>query len=328
VDLQGVRTLVTGAGGFIGSHLCERLVKEGCRVRAFVRYKSDNSWGWLDGSPLKGDIEVFAGDIIDRDNVQHAMKGCDVVFHLGALISIPYSYQAPTSFMKTNVEGTLNMLMVAREFGVQRMIHTSTSEVYGTPDTIPITEGHPLKAQSPYAATKIAADKLAESFFHTYKLPVTILRPFNTYGPRQSARAVLPVILTQLLSGSKKIRLGALHPRRDLTYVADTVDGFIKAALSEQTVGRTVQLGTGRDISIGELARLAMDVTGLQAEIVCEDQRLRPPQSEVERLLSKPDLAHQLMDWHPTTSLEDGARQTAEWLKGNLASYRVALYIV
>lgn len=326
--LHGAQVLVTGAGGFIGSHLCERLTTDGCKVRAIVRYKSDSSWGWLDKSGLKGDMEIIQGDIADRDSICNAMQGCEIVFHLAALISIPYSYQAPLSYVKTNVEGTLNILTAARDLGVKRIIHTSTSEVYGTPETVPITEAHPLKGQSPYSATKIAADKLSESFYYTFGLPVTIVRPFNTYGPRQSSRAVLPTILMQLLSGAKEIRLGALHPRRDMTFVTDTVNGFIKAAQSDGAIGKTVQLGTGRDISIGELARLSMDITGIDAEITCEDQRLRPPQSEVERLLSRNDFAKESICWSPQVSLEYGIRQTAAWLEENMLHYRPEQYSI
>ena len=328
MDVHGAQVLVTGAGGFIGSHVCERLVKEGCKVRALVRYKSNSSWGWLDKSSFKEEMEIVQGDVVDRDSIHKAMQGCSVVFHLAALIGIPYSYQAPLSYVRTNVEGTLNILTAARDLEVQRIIHTSTSEVYGTPETVPITESHPLKGQSPYSASKISADKLSESYFYTFGLPVTILRPFNTYGPRQSARAVLPVILTQLLSGSREIRLGALHPRRDMTFVTDTVDGFIKAVKSDRAIGKTVQLGTGRDISIGELARLAMDVIGLEAEIICENERLRPPQSEVERLLSKPDFAEELIGWLPQVSLEDGIRQTTAWLQENMLYYRPGEYSI
>jgi NAD dependent epimerase/dehydratase len=328
MELKGIRVLVTGAGGFIGSHLCELLVREGCRVNAFVRYKSDGSHGWLDRSALKTEMEVFAGDVTDTESIRKAMQDCEVVFHLAALIGIPYSYKAPQSYVRTNVEGTLNVLTAARDMGLKRIIHTSTSEVYGTPETVPITETHPLRAQSPYAATKIAADKLSESFYNSFELPVTVLRPFNTYGPRQSTRAVVPVILTQLLSGSSQIRLGALEPRRDLTFVTDTANGFVMAAKSDKAIGKTVQLGTGRDISIGELASLAMNVTGHKAEIICDDKRLRPPQSEVERLLSEPALAEELLGWHALVSLEDGIDHTAKWLKENIAGYKIGQYAV
>jgi len=328
MELKGVRVLVTGAGGFIGSHLCEQLVEEGCRVNAFVRYKSDGSHGWLDKSPFKSEMGIFAGDVVDSDCVKKAMSGCEIVFNLAALIGIPYSYEAPRSYVRTNIEGTLNVLNAARELGLKRIIQTSTSEVYGTPETVPITETHPLKAQSPYSATKIAADKLCDSFYNSFELPVTVLRPFNTYGPRQSMRAVLPVILTQLLSGTGKIKLGALEPRRDMTFVTDTANGFIKAAKSDKAIGKTVQLGTGRDISIGELARLAMDITGIKAEIVCEDQRLRPQGSEVERLLSKPDLAHEMLGWEAATGLEKGVSLTTEWLKQNMEKYNPNMYSV
>lgn len=328
MKVEGARVLVTGAGGFIGSHLAERLVERGATVRAMVRYKSDGSWGWLDDSPLKGAIEVMAGDICDRDSVRKAVAGCAGVFHLAALIAIPYSYQAPLSYVRTNVEGTTNLLLCARDADVERVVHTSTSEVYGTPESVPITEEHPLRGQSPYSASKIGADKLAESFYYAFGLPVTILRPFNTYGPRQSTRAVLPTILTQLLAGRPTVRLGALAPRRDLTFVDDTVEGFIKAAEAEGAAGRTIQLGTGHDIAIGDLASLAMEVLGVRAEIVCEDERLRPAGSEVERLLSRPALADQLLGWQPRVSLEEGISRTAAWLGTYLKRYRPDVYAV
>jgi len=323
------RVLVTGADGFIGSHLVERLVHEGARVRAFVFYNSFGSWGWLDHTPadLLSVIEIFPGDIRDIERVEKAVKGCDIIFHLAALVSIPYSYLSPQSFVDTNVCGTLNVLKAARHDRI-KVIHTSTSEVYGTPERIPIRETHPLKAQSPYAASKIAADKLAESFFYTYDLPVAILRPFNTYGPRQSARAVLPAILTQLLCSRKELSLGSLWPRRDLTYVDDTVGGFVRAADVEEAVGQTIQLGTGRDISIGELAELAMSVLGIQARVISQGERLRPPTSEVERLVSDPSMAADLLGWKPMVSLEEGIGRTADWLRKHIDLYKADQYLV
>ncbi len=320
--------LVTGAGGFIGSHLVERLLGDGASVKALVRYNSLGSWGWLQGhqeTAFQEDLEVLSGDIRDQKFVADAVEGCDIVFHLAALIAIPYSYQAPSSYVDTNISGTLNVLVAAQSKGI-RVVHTSTSEVYGTPHSVPITESHPLQAQSPYAATKIAADKLAESFYCSFDLPVTVLRPFNTYGPRQSARAVLPTILTQLIAGKKEIRLGALWPRRDLTFVDDTVDGFIKAATRDEAIGRTVQLGTGRDISIGDLVKLAIVTLKVDAEVVSEDERMRPEKSEVGELLSDRSLAAEILGWTPRVSLEQGIETTAEWLKGNLVHYNVDRY--
>ncbi|MDQ3070927.1 MAG: GDP-mannose 4,6-dehydratase [Acidobacteriota bacterium] len=326
--LQGRTVLVTGAAGFIGSHVTERLVREGARVKALVRYRGDGTWGWLDQSPVRGDIEVLAGDLQDADVVRRAAGGCETIFHLGALIAIPYSYVAPRSYVTTNVEGTLNVLEAARAAGGARVIHTSTSEVYGTPDSVPITESHALKAQSPYSASKIGADKIAESYFATWGLPVVILRPFNTYGPRQSARAVLPTILSQLLAGAERLTLGALSPRRDLTYVLDTVDGFIRAAVTPEAAGQTIQLGTGTDVSIEELAKLCMKVTGRDVPIDCDEQRLRPAGSEVERLLSRPARAAEVLGWRPTTSLEDGLSATAAWVEANLRSFKPDSYAV
>ena len=327
---QGKRVLVTGADGFIGSHLAEQLAGDGARVRAFVLYNSFSSWGWLDQSPseLRETMEIFPGDVRDAERVDEAVRGCDVVFHLAALISVPYSFHAPESFVDTNVRGTLNVLQAAQRRGAVKVIHTSTSEVYGTPAEVPISEAHPLRAQSPYAASKIAADKLAESFYYSYGLRVVILRPFNTYGPRQSSRAVLPTILTQLLAGQEEVSLGALRPRRDLTYVEDTVSGFVRAAEVEEAVGRTIQLGTGRDISVGELAELASDVLGIPARVVSRDERMRPAISEVEQLLCDPALAKELLDWIPATCLEDGIARTAEWMREHMDRDKVKQYLV
>ena len=322
--------LVTGADGFIGSHLTERLALAGAKVRAFVFYNSFSSYGWLDHLPesLRENVEIFPGDVRDAGRVEEAVRGSEVVFHLAALISIPYSYESPHSFLETNLFGTLNVLNAARRWESVKVIHTSTSEVYGTPDSVPIRETHALKAQSPYAASKIAADKLAESYHHTYGLPVVVLRPFNTYGPRQSARAVLPTILTQLLAGKKEVSLGSLWPRRDLTFVADTVAAFLQAGTSTTAVGRTVQLGTGRAVSIGELADIAKKVTGSSATIRSREERVRPDGSEVRQLLSDPNLAHELLGWKARTSLEKGIEQTAEWISKNLSHYKVDEYVV
>jgi NAD dependent epimerase/dehydratase len=314
--------LVTGAAGFIGSHLVERLLTEGASVRALVRYNSSHTAGWLDDirSPLRDGLDIRHGNILDGQFLDDVLAGCEVVFHLAALVSIPYSYIAPESYVDTNVRGTLNVLQSARKHGV-RVIQTSTSEVYGTPETVPITEAHPLRPQSPYAASKVASDQLALSFHRSFGLPVTVLRPFNTYGPRQSTRAVLPAILSQLLGGSSELRLGALHPRRDLTYVSDTVDGFVKAAETESAVGRTIQLGTGRDMSVGELADLAIRMTASRARIVEDPQRFRPAASEVERLLSDASCARAVINWEPRVTLEDGMSKTIEWLLDNLRRY-------
>ncbi len=330
MDLNGSRVLVTGADGFIGSHLAERLVREGASVRAFVMYNMTSSWGWLDGSDptLLDSMEIVSGDVRDTEQVAEAVRGCDVVFHLAALISVPYSYKAPRSFVDTNVVGTLNVLEAARQHGGAKVIQTSSSEVYGTPEQTPIRESHPMQAQSPYAASKIAADVLAESYHRSYDLPVVVLRPFNTYGPRQSARAVLPTILTQILSGKSEIELGALWPRRDLTYVDDTVAGFLRAAEVDEAVGSTVQLGTGRDIAVGDLATLAIEVLESPAHVVSRDERLRPANSEVERLVSDPSLAGELLDWHPEFSLEEGLLLTSDWLRDRLEGYRVKEYVV
>lgn len=327
MDLSNARVLVTGAGGFIGSHLVERLLRDGAHVKAQVRYNSTGSWGWLepyqDGSQPR--LEVLSGDIRDGTFVAAAVSECDVVFHLAALIAIPYSYAAPASYVDTNINGTLNVLLAAKASGA-RVVHTSTSEVYGTPEQVPIRESHPLQGQSPYSASKIAADKLAESFHCSFDLPVTVLRPFNTYGPRQSTRAVLPTILTQLLAKKSRIQLGALWPRRDLTFVSDTVNGFIRAATCDAAIGRTVQLGTGRDISIGDLVQLALQTLVVETEIVAEDERMRPPNSEVGVLLSDPSLAAELLGWKPETSLEQGIAATAQWLEQNLARYNTERY--
>ncbi|MGZ4642326.1 MAG: SDR family NAD(P)-dependent oxidoreductase [Blastococcus sp.] len=315
--LQGKTVLVTGADGFIGSHLVERLLADGADVRAFCLYNSNGSAGWLDESKAfrESGSEPLLADIRDPEAVRHAVAGVDIVFHLAALIAIPYSYLAPRSFVDTNVSGTLNVLEAVRREGVGKMINTSTSEVYGTPETVPITESHPLRGQSPYSATKIAADKLCESYALSFGTPVTILRPYNTFGPRQSARAVIPTILSQLLAGARTIRLGAVTPRRDFTFVADTCDGFVRAAAADLEPGTVVQLGTGRTVSIGETFELCRSVLEVEAEVVTDEQRVRPAGSEVEILQSDPSLAQSLLGWSPQVSLEEGLAQTAEWLR-------------
>lgn len=328
MNWNGKRILVTGAGGFIGSHLAERLTELGARTRALVRYTSNGNWGWLDGSPRKGDMEVMLGDIRDRDSVRQAMRDIDQVFHLAALIAIPYSYHAPDSYVQTNVVGTLNVLQTAREAGVERVVHTSTSEVYGTAAYVPIDEKHPLQGQSPYSASKIGADKMAEAFHLSFGLPVVTVRPFNTYGPRQSARAVIPTIITQCLAGQRTIRLGNLDPTRDLSHVADTVEGFLAAAASPQAVGKVLNLGNGREISIGDLARRIAHLTGADVAIECDEQRVRPAGSEVERLLADNRQMQALTGWAPRISLDEGLRNTIEWVRGNMGRFRVGTYTI
>jgi UDP-glucose 4-epimerase len=317
VSLRGSRVLVTGADGFIGSHLTERLVAEGAEVRAFCLYNSRGSAGWLDDvdPATRAALDVRLGDIRDTRFVAAATEGIDIVFHLAALIAIPYSYVAPQSFVDTNVSGTLNALEAARSAGVRRFIQTSTSEVYGTPETLPIRETHPLAAQSPYAASKVAGDQLAIAFAKSFELPVVVLRPFNTYGPRQSERAVLPTMLRQLLDGRAEIRLGRLDPRRDLTFVADTVDAFVRAATAPGIDGEVIQLGTGRSESIGELFALACRLLGVEAQAVQDPARVRPDASEVLVLQADPSRARDRLGWVAATTLEDGIQATIDWLR-------------
>jgi UDP-glucose 4-epimerase len=322
--LAGATVLVTGADGFIGSHLVERLLEEGARVKAFCLYNSFGSTGWLDSSDTfaaaraRGDAEVVLGDVRDAELVSGAVKGVDVVLHLAALIAIPYSYLAPRSYVETNVTGTLNVLEAVRRHGVRQMVNTSTSEVYGTPESVPITERHPLRGQSPYSASKIAADKMAEAYALSFETPVITLRPFNTFGPRQSARAVIPTLLGQMLAGAAQVRLGATSPRRDFTFVTDTCNGFLKVLGAGLAPGETVQLGTGQTHSIAEVAQLCREVTGSAAEIVTDEERIRPSGSEVEILLSDPARAHDLLGWKPEVDLQEGLRRTAEWLRPRL----------
>ena len=326
--------LITGADGFIGSHLTEALVRKGYKVRAFVLYNSFNSWGWLDScsSDVKGHFEVFSGDIRDPHGVKKAMRGCDAVLHLAALIAIPYSYHSPDTYVDTNVKGTLNVLQAARELGVKKVIQTSTSEVYGTARFVPITEEHPLQGQSPYSATKIAADQLAYSFYVSFGLPVVIARPFNTYGPRQSARAVIPTIVTQIAKGQRQIRLGAVSPTRDFNFVLDTVAGFIAILNSDRGLGEVVNLGSNFEISIGETARLIAEVMNAEIEILTDEARLRPENSEVERLWAGNAKAKELFGWQPEYGGRDGFKrglaETVVWFTkpDNLLAYKTDIY--
>jgi UDP-glucose 4-epimerase len=322
--LRGANVLVTGADGFIGSHLAERLVAVGANVRAVGLYNSQGSWGWLDSAPreITSQMDVRLGDIRDTEWVADVCAKVDFVFHLAALIAIPYSYTAPRSFVDTNVLGTLNVLEGARRAGVKRVVHTSTSEVYGTPKTLPIRESHPLNAQSPYAASKVAADQLALSYHRSFGVPVTVLRPFNTYGPRQSARAVLPAMLTQLLAGQREIHLGRLDTKRDLTFVADTVDGFIRCACADHVEGETIQLGTGVSVSIADLFAVACHVTSVDASVVQDARRMRPDASEVLVLESDPTYAKQKLGWSAGVSIQTGIELTVAFLKQNLSAYK------
>lgn len=328
------KLLVTGADGFIGSHLTEALVRQGYDVRAFTLYNSLNSWGWLDhcSKEVKGKFEVFAGDIRDPHGVREAMKGCDAVLHLAALIAIPYSYHSPDTYVDTNIKGTLNVLQAARELGVKRVLHTSTSEVYGTARFVPITEEHPLQGQSPYSATKIAADQLCYSFYSSFGLPVVIIRPFNTYGPRQSARAVIPTIITQLASGKRQIHLGAVSPTRDFNFVIDTVNGFIAAMCSDVGLGEIVNFGSNFEISISDAAQLIAEAMGVTIEIITDEARIRPKNSEVQRLWADNSKARDLFGWRPAYAGRDGFKrglaETITWFRqpANLGGYKSHIY--
>jgi NAD dependent epimerase/dehydratase len=336
VELSEGTVLVTGADGFIGSHLVEALARRGCRVRAMVLYNSFGSWGWLDGidRDLLERVEIVMGDVRDAEATEEIVRGCRVVLHLAALIAIPYSYRAPSSYVETNVNGTLHVVQAARRHGVEKVVHTSTSEVYGTARFVPITEDHPLQPQSPYSASKIAADQMALSFFHAFGTPVAVCRPFNTFGPRQSARAVIPAVITQIASGAREIRLGALEPRRDFTFVSDTVAGLIAVAESDAAIGRTVNLGTGHDVSIGETVGLIRSLMGSEAAVRADPERLRPPGSEVDRLCAANGLARDLAGWAPELGgpegLREGLRRTIAWFTegANLARYKADRYAV
>lgn len=330
--MLGKKVLVTGADGFIGSHLVEHLIEEGFQVKAFVYYNSFNSWGWLDTLPKEvlNKIEIFTGDVRDPNGVRTAVKGVDIIYHLAALIAIPYSYHSPDSYVDTNVKGTLNILQAARDFNIERVIVTSTSEVYGTALYVPIDEKHPKQGQSPYSASKIGADAMADSFFRSFNLPVTIVRPFNTFGPRQSARAVIPTIITQLLAGATEIKLGALHPTRDLLFVKDTVKGFVEIANSSQTIGQEINIATQQEISIKDLAQNIINIINPNAKIISEDVRLRPEKSEVERLLGSAEKIKSLTKWEPSFNLEQGLQHTIEWFRNpiNLKQYKTDIYNV
>lgn len=334
MDLKGKKILVTGADGFIGSHLTEELVRRGNDVRAFTLYNSFNSWGWLDKSDpqILGQLDVFSGDVRDPHGVKTAMKDCDVVFHLAALIAIPYSYHSPDTYVDTNVKGTLNIVQAARELSVEKVVHTSTSEVYGTAQYVPIDESHPLQGQSPYSASKIGADQIAMSFFNSFETPVTTIRPFNTYGPRQSARAIIPTVIGQIASGKRTIRLGSLHPTRDFNYVSDTVSGFIAVAESDRSVGEVINIGSNYEISIGDLVKMIAEVMSVEIELETDEARLRPEKSEVERLWAENAKALEMTGWQPAYGGIDGLRrgleETAAWFtdKDNLKAYKMDIY--
>lgn len=330
MDWQNKKVLVTGAGGFIGSHLVETLIKKGCKVRAFVHYNSFNRWGWLDyvDKNIKDAIEIFAGDVRDTNGVKESMKNIDIVFHLAALIGIPYSYHSPDTYVDTNIKGTLNILQAAKECEVEKVIHTSTSEVYGTAKCIPITEEHPINPQSPYAASKAGADFLALSFYRSFGLPISIVRPFNTYGPRQSARAIIPTIITQIKAGKKNIEVGSLFPKRDFTYVKSTVEGFIKAAESDKSIGTVINIGSNFEISIKDLVLLIARLMDANVKISTDNKRIRPENSEVEELLACNKKAKDLLIWEPRYTLEEGLQETIKWFSNsnNLKFYKSNLY--
>lgn len=330
------KILVTGADGFIGSHLCERLVRQGHEVRAFVYYNSFDHWGWLDSSPaeVQQALDIFAGDVRDPHGVRTAMRGCDTVLHLAALIGIPYSYHSPDAYVDTNIRGTLNIVHAARDLDVEKVVHTSTSEVYGTARFVPITEEHPLQGQSPYSASKIGADQIALSFHRSFETPVAVIRPFNTFGPRQSARAVIPTIITQIAGGERQIRLGSLHPTRDFSYVQDTVAGFVRMAESEQSIGQVINIGSNFEISIGDTVALIAELMGADVQIVSDLERTRPKDSEVERLWADNSLARRLLGWRPEFGGKEGFRQalqhTIDWFRepANLALYKHQRYAI
>ncbi|MEK6759600.1 MAG: NAD-dependent 4,6-dehydratase LegB [Deltaproteobacteria bacterium] len=334
MELEGKKILVTGADGFIGSHLTETLVRRGFDVRAFVYYNSFNSWGWLDRSAtdVQRSLDVFAGDIRDPHGVRAAMKGCAVVFHLAALIAIPYSYHSPDTYVDTNIKGTLNVVQAAKDLNVEKVVHTSTSEVYGTARFVPITEEHPLQGQSPYSASKIGADQIALSFYSSFDTPVAVLRPFNTYGPRQSNRAVIPAVITQMASGKKKLKLGALHPTRDFSYVADTVESFIATAESDLSTGTVINGGSNFEISIGDTVKMIAEIMGTEIEIETDSVRLRPEKSEVERLWADNSKAKRLLNWEPKyggkAGFRRGLKETIDWFTKpeNLRSYKADIY--
>ena len=330
MNLKGKKVVITGADGFIGSHLTEQLVELGANVTALAQYNSFNSWGWLDtlDKNVLNNINVITGDIREYDNMKRLIKGNDVVFHLAALIAIPYSYLSPMAYVRTNVEGTTNVLEACREYDIEKVIHTSTSETYGTALYVPIDEKHPMQGQSPYSASKIAADKMAESYYRSFNIPVATIRPFNTYGPRQSARAVIPTIISQILAGKKEIELGSLTPTRDFNYVKDTANAFIKIAESDKTVGEVINAGSNHEISIGDLVEKIINITGENVKIICDEERLRPEKSEVNRLWADNKKIKDLTDWKPNYSLDEGLKETIEWIRNNMNYFKTDIYNV
>lgn len=330
MDLQGKKVLVTGSEGFIGSHLTEQLVELGAEVTALVQYNSFNNWGWIDtfSDDIKKYINVVTGDIREYDGMSKIIKGQDVVFHLAALIAIPYSYLSPMAYVRTNVEGTTNVLEACREYNIEKIIHTSTSETYGTALYVPIDEKHPLQGQSPYSASKIGADKIAESFQKSFEMPIATIRPFNTYGPRQSARAVIPTIISQILSGKTEIKLGSLTPTRDFNYVKDTAEAFIKIAESDKTIGEVINVSTNNEISIGELVNKIIKLSGKNVKIICDNDRIRPENSEVNRLWGDNKKIRKLTEWEPRYSLNDGLSQTIQWIENNMKYFKTDIYNV
>lgn len=323
-----MKILITGAAGFIGSHLTEFLVKKGFSVKAFVRYNSKNNWGWLEDSEIKDEVEIITGDIRDYDSVYNAVKGTNIVFHLAALIGIPYSYISPKAYIETNITGTYNVLQSCRELNIQQLLTTSTSETYGTAQYVPIDEDHPMVGQSPYSASKIAADQIAISYYRSFELPVKIVRPFNTYGPRQSARAIIPTVITQLLNGKNKIKLGNLSPTRDLTFVKDTCKGFFEIFKSDKLIGEITNIGMSSEISIGDLVDKIATLIGKRVEIITEEERIRPDKSEVERLYCSNKKLIENTNWKSDYDLDKGLSETIEWLKNNLTSYKHEIYNV
>jgi len=330
MNLSGKKVLVTGSEGFIGSHLTEKLVELGAEVTALVQYNSFNNWGWIDTfhEDIKKSLNIVTGDIREYDGLKRVIKGQDVVFHLAALIAIPYSYSSPMAYVRTNVEGTTNVLEACREFGVEKIVHTSTSETYGTALYVPIDEKHPMQGQSPYSASKISADKMAESFYKSFNVPVATIRPFNTYGPRQSARAVIPTIISQILSGKTELKLGSLTPTRDFNYVKDTANAFIKVAESDSAIGEVVNAGSNYEISIGDTVRKIIEIIGKDVKVICDEERLRPEKSEVNRLWADNKKIKELTGWEPKYSLEQGLKETIEWIGNNLSYFKTDIYNV
>ncbi|MBO1685804.1 NAD-dependent 4,6-dehydratase LegB [Clostridium butyricum] len=330
MELKGKKVLITGSEGFIGSHLTEKLIELGADVTALVQYNSFNNWGWLDtfDESIKKDINVVTGDIREYDCMKRIVKGQDVVFHLAALIAIPYSYLSPMAYVRTNIEGTTNVLEACRDYNVQKIVHTSTSETYGSALYVPIDEKHPMQGQSPYSASKIGADKIAESFYRSFNMPIATIRPFNTYGPRQSARAVIPTIISQILSGKTEIKLGSLTPTRDFNYVKDTAEAFIKIAESDKTVGEVINASTNNEISIGDLVKKICDICGKEIKILCDEERLRPDKSEVNRLLGDNKKIKELTEWIPKYSLDEGLLETTKWIEHNMKYFKTDIYNV